>query len=153
MMTFTGKLRGVMIDLNYKHSELTSKIIKAYFNVYNKLGYGFLEKVYANSMLIELKKLGLRCRAQAHIKVFYDSQEVGFYLADIIVNDAVIIETKAAQCLCEEHEAQLINYLKASDMEVGMLLNFGRKAEFRRKVFSTEFKTLLHNDISPEKKS
>jgi GxxExxY protein len=95
---------------NYKHSELTKKIIGAFYKVYNTLGYGFLEKVYINALLIELRKLGLICEVQQQIKVYYDDQEIGFYIADIVINDCVIIEAKAAECLCEEHEYQLINY-------------------------------------------
>ena len=127
---------------NYLHSEVTGLIIKAFYNVYNKLGYGFLEKVYENAMLIELRKMQLFCKSQMQIKVFYDENEVGFYIADIIVNECVIIEIKAAEALCEEHEAQLTNYLKATEIEVGMLLNFGKKPELKRKVFSAEFKNL-----------
>jgi GxxExxY protein len=80
--------------------------------------------------------------ARCPIEVFYDDVKVGFYIADIIVNDCVIIEVKAAEALCEEHEAQLTNYLRATDIEVGILLNFGKKAGFKRKVFSTEYKNL-----------
>ena len=127
---------------NYKHSDITALIIKAFYNVYNKLGYGFLEKVYENALLIELKKLGLECIAQFPIEVFYDDVKVGFYIADIIVNRCVIVEIKAAEGLCEEHEAQLTNYLRATDIEVGILLNFGKKAEFKRKVFSAGYKNL-----------
>lgn len=83
------------------------------------------------------------CNSQVQIKVYYEEYEVGFYVADIIVNDCVIIEVKAAESLCEEHEAQLTNYLRATDIEVGILLNFGKNAEFKRKVFSKEFKN--HN--------
>ena len=136
-----------MID-NYKHSDITAQIIKAYYNVYNKLGYGFLEKVYENALLVELKKFGLECIAQNPIEVFYDDVKVGLYFADLIVNNCVIIEIKAAESLCEEHEAQLTNYLKATDIEVGMLLNFGKKAEFKRKVFSTEYKNLKKSSPS-----
>jgi GxxExxY protein len=132
---------------NYLYSDITSLIIKAFYNVYNKLGYGFLEKVYENAMLIELTKQNLDCAPQCAIDVFYDECKVGFYIADIIVNNCVIIEVKAAERICEEHEAQLINYLRATDIEVGMLLNFGKKAEFKRKVFSFEFKNL--NPSSP----
>lgn len=121
---------------NYKHSDITERIIKAFFKVYNTLGYGFLEKVYENALMIELKKDGLEAENQRKIKVFYDGFQVGDYFADIIVNDLVIIELKAAESLCEEHELQLINYLKATEIEVGLLLNFGKKPEFRRKVFS-----------------
>jgi GxxExxY protein len=131
----------VMSD-NYKHSDITELIIKAFYNVYNKLGYGFLERVYENSMVIELKKQGLTCHTQSSINVFYDDCKVGFYIADIIVDNCVIIEVKAADSLCEEHEAQLTNYLRATDIEVGILLNFGKKPSFKRKVFSTEYKNL-----------
>ena len=132
---------------NYKHSDITGIIIKAFYNVYNQLGYGFLEKVYENAMLVELRKLRLECVAQHPIEVFYDGLKVGFYIADIIVNNCVIVEIKAAEALCEEHEAQLTNYLKATDIEVGLLLNFGKKIEFKRKVFSTKYKHL--NESSP----
>lgn len=125
---------------NYKHSDITNLIIKAYYNVYNKLGFGFLEKIYENSMMIELKKLGLICKKQVAIKVYYDETIVGDYYADIIVNNVVIIELKAADSLCEEHEIQLVNYLKATKIEVGLLLNFGKKAEFKRKVLTKDYK-------------
>jgi GxxExxY protein len=136
-----------MLD-NYKHSDITSLIIKGYYAVYNKLGYGFLEKVYENALAIELQKLGLNCKLQYAIHVFYDNEKVGFYIADMLVNDCVIIEIKAAECICDEHEAQLTNYLKATDIEVGILLNFGKKPEFKRKVFSTEFKNLNSSSLS-----
>lgn len=117
------------------HKEITEKIIKAFYNVYNTLGYGFLEKVYENALLIELRKMELFCSSQEQIKVYYEDEQVGFYIADIIVNDCVIIEVKATEALCEEHEFQLINYLKATEIEVGLLLNFGKKPQFKRKVF------------------
>ncbi len=126
---------------NYKYSDITNRIIKAYFNVYNKLGFGFLEKVYENSMMIELQQLGLSCKNQVPLKVYYNDNVVGDYYADIIVNNVVIVELKAAESLCEEHEIQLVNYLKATDIEVGLLLNFGKKTEFRRKVLTKEYKT------------
>lgn len=132
---------------NYKHSDITGIIIKAFYNVYNQLGYGFLEKVYENALLIELKKFNLECVAQKPVEVFYDELKVGFYIADIIVNNAVIIEVKAAEALCEEHEAQLTNYLRATDIEVGLLLNFGKKAELKRKVFSEEYKNLNKSSL------
>lgn len=132
---------------NYKHSDITEIIIKAFYNVYNQLGYGFLEKVYENALLIELKKFNLECVAQKPVEVFYDELKVGFYIADIIVNNAVIIEVKAAEALCEEHEAQLTNYLRAADIEVGLLLNFGKKAELKRKVFSEEYKNLNKSSL------
>jgi GxxExxY protein len=124
----------------FQHSDITSKILKAFFNVYNKLGYGFLEKVYENSLLIELKKQGLDCKKQVTLDVFYDEFKVGLYYADIIVNDCVIIELKAADGIVEEHEAQLINYLRATKIEVGLLLNFGKQAQYKRKAYSNTFK-------------
>ena len=127
---------------SYKHTKVTEQIIKAYYNVYNTLGYGFLEKVYENAMAIELRKLGLKVKKQQNIKVFYDNQEVGDYYSDLLVEGKVIVELKAAKNLCEEHEAQLLNYLKATDVEVGLLLNFGKEAQLKRKVFSKEFKNL-----------
>lgn len=132
---------------NYKHSDITQTIIKCYYEVYNKLGYGFLEKVYENALLIELKSAGVPCSAQYPIEVYYNENKVGQYFADIIVNNSVIVEIKAAESLCEEHENQLINYLKATEIEVGLLLNFGKKPEFKRKVFASEYKILTnHND-------
>jgi len=116
-------------------------VIKAFYNVYNQLGYGFLEKVYENAMLIELKKLGLDCKSQIPIKIYYDkSLLVGDYFADIIVEDKIILELKVAESLCEEHEAQLLNYLRATDIEIGLLFNFGKTPQFKRKIFDNEFK-------------
>ncbi len=124
------------------HSDLTEKIIKAFYNVYNTLGFGFLEKVYENSMKIELMKMGLMVENQKNIKIHYLKYEVGDYYADLIINDLVIVELKATENLCEENETQLINYLKATNIEVGLLLNFGKKAEFKRKVFTNINKQL-----------
>ena len=101
---------------NYAHSDITSLIIKAFFKVYNRLGYGFLEKVYQNALVIELWKMELECRTNFPVHVYYDNAEVGFYIADIIVNKCVIIENKASASLCEEQEAQLVNYLKATEI-------------------------------------
>jgi len=120
------------------HKDITDKIIKAYYNVYNSLGYGFLEKVYENAMLIELRKLGLNVQKQVPIKVFYDEQLVGQYFADIIVEETIIVELKAAEGLREEHEFQLINYLKATELEIGLLMNFGKTPLFKRKIFTNQ---------------
>ena len=125
-------------DDNYKHSEITEKIIRVFYKVYNTLGYGFLEKVYANALFLELVKMDLIVDKQEQIKVYYDGKEVGEYFEDLIVDECVIVELKAAETLCEEHEFQLINYLKATEMEVGLLLNFGKKPECKRKVFSNK---------------
>lgn len=118
------------------HGELTSKIIRAFFRINDKLGYGFLEKVYENAMLVELRDNGLQVEKQKNIKVYYKGYEVGDYYADLIVNNLVIVELKATETLSEEHEAQLINYLRSTRIEVGLLLNFGKKAEFKRKIFT-----------------
>ena len=118
------------------HEEITSKIIKVFYQVYNTLGYGFLEKVYQKALLIELRKIGLHCQEESPIEVYYGEDLIGNYRADIIVENCVIIENKAAKGIAEENEFQLINYLKATDIEVGLLLNFGKKPEFRRKIFS-----------------
>ncbi len=124
----------------FKYKEITEKIIKAYYTVYNKLGYGFLERVYENAMAIELKKSALIVEKQVSIAVFYEGENVGAYFADLVVSDAVIIELKACSDLLEEHEAQLTNYVRATDIEVGLLLNFGRKPQIKRKAFSNEYK-------------
>lgn len=126
----------------YLHKDLTSVIIQAFYKVYNTLGYGFLEKVYENALKIELTKSGILCEEQKNIKVYYESEQVGDYYADLLVNGLVIIELKAAESICEEHETQLLNYLKATDTEVGLLLNFGKKAEIKRKIFLNEHKKI-----------
>jgi GxxExxY protein len=130
------------MEANFKHADVTSLIIKSYYEVFNTLGYGFLEKVYENALLIEFNKNNLSCTRQQPLEVFYDDKKVGLYFADIIVNDCVIIEIKAAEALCEAHEAQLTNYLKATNIEVGLLLNFGKKPEFKRKVFLNDSKSV-----------
>jgi GxxExxY protein len=121
--------------LDLKHKDLTEKIIEIFYKVYNKLGYGFLEKVYENTMMIEFEKAGISADEQVPIKVLYDSLIVGEYFADILVENKVIIEIKALKSISKENEAQLINYLKATGMKVGLLLNFGPKPEIKRRVF------------------
>jgi len=120
------------------HSNITERIIQAFYKVNNSLRFGFLEKVYENAMAIELRKLGCKVEQQHNIKVYYEGQEVGDYYADLLVEDLVIVELKAAESLRDEHEAQLINYLKATKIEIGLLLNFGQKAEFKRKFFTND---------------
>ena len=129
----------------YLHKELTSNVIQAFYKVYNTLGYGFLEKVYENAMRIELTRMNIPVEQQKNIKVYYESEQVGDYFADILVHELVIVELKAAENICEEHEAQLLNYLKATDIEVGLLLNFGKKAEIKRKIFMNKNKKLRAN--------
>jgi len=121
--------------LELLHRELTDKIISCFYKVYNKLGYGFLEKVYENSMLHELRIQGLNAAPQYPISVFYDNVRVGEYFADLIVDNKVIIELKASSVIINDHVLQLQNYLRATNIEVGLLLNFGLKPEIRRKTF------------------
>jgi len=127
----------------YKHTDLTNLIIKAFYAVYNNLGYGFLEKVYVNSLAIEMQRLGLKVVEQAPISIYYQDQVVGDYYADLLVNNLVIAEIKAAVALVEEHEAQLLNYLKATAYEVGLLLNFGPEPQVKRKAFENTRKGTL----------
>ena len=140
-----------MSEIKFAHTDLTGSNIKAYYRIYNELGYGFLEKVYENAMCIALNKLGFAVVQQARINVYFDNEVVGEYAADLLVNDIVIIELKAARTLNPDHEAQLLNYLKATQYEVGLLLNFGAKAEFKRKAFSNQRKGSLSWTRPPSK--
>lgn len=123
-----------------KHEELTDKIIQAFYDVYNELGFGFLENVYQNALYFELLDRGFAIEPQVEIDVYYRSRAVGKYRADLVVEDLIIIELKAVDSLVKEHEFQLINYLRATNKEVGLLLNFGLKPEIRRKIFDNERK-------------
>ena len=135
-------------SMEAKHKDITELIIQAFYTVYNTLGYGFLEKVYQNALVIELQKLGLEVIPEACIKVYYNGQIVGEYFADLLVAGVVLVEIKALRTLAPEHEAQLLNYLKATSYEVGLLLNpstgsgrrFGPKPQIKRKVYDNELK-------------
>ncbi|MDM7995205.1 MAG: GxxExxY protein [Acidobacteriota bacterium] len=115
-------------------------LIGAFFRVYNALGHGFLEKVYENALAIEARKLGLEVEQQMPTKVYYGGNIVGEYFADLAINNEIIVELKSARAITPEHEAQLINYLKAIHFEVGLLLNFGLKPEFRRRILDNNRK-------------
>lgn len=118
------------------HKEITEQIIGASFEVYNQLGYGFLEKVYQNAMQVELTQRNLRCQTEHQIKVRYKDVVVGDYYADLFVSDSVIVELKVAKQYSSADEAQLLNELKATGIQVGLLINFGKeKVEFKRLVF------------------
>ena len=130
--------------MDFKHTDITELIIKAFYKVYNTLGYGFLEKVYRNALAIELRKLGLEVIPEARILVYYGGEVVGEYFADLLVAGIVIVELKAVKKLLEEHEAQLLNYLKATPYEVGLLLNFGPRPEIKRKAFDNSRKGSMH---------
>jgi GxxExxY protein len=117
------------------HDELTKKIIGCAYRVYNRMGYGFLESVYQKCLLIELRKAGLRAESQYPIQVRYEGETVGDFVADIVVEDTVIVELKSVKQLAAAHEVQLVNYLVATGKPVGLVLNFGeRKVEVKRKV-------------------
>ena len=132
--------QNTQTDADFLFKEETDKIIGAFYKVYRILGYGFLERVYQNALFFELHKQGLDCRAQYPINVYYEGSLVGEYVADIIVNGHIILELKAVNELCSEHESQLLNYLKATKMEVGLLLNFGFRPQVKRKIFRNENK-------------
>jgi GxxExxY protein len=129
------------------HKNTTDKILRAFFNVYNKMGYGFSEKVYENSLLIELRKMGLKCERQKPISVYYDEDRVGDYFADIVVSGEVILELKAADSIAPEHETQLFNYLRATDIELGYVLNFGEKPQFKRILFTNDRKGSRNGNV------
>jgi GxxExxY protein len=118
-----------------KYQELTSRIIDAVYTVHNTLGFGFLEKVYQNALISELGKRGIKADSEKPIKVFYEGEVVGDYVSDVVVDDKVILELKAVKELNDIHEVQLVNYLKATGMEVGLLINFGPSVKIKRKVF------------------
>jgi GxxExxY protein len=119
-----------------QHQEVTEQIIGSAFEVYNVLGYGFLERVYQRAMQVELRRRGLKAVIEAEIFVYYKNVEVGFYKADLFVNDCVIVELKVAKSIVADDEPQLLNELKATRIKVGLLINFGReKVEFKRMVF------------------
>lgn len=123
-------------------TETTRAIIGSFFEVYNELGTGFLESVYRNALSVALDQMGIPNRREAPLDVFFRGARVGLFRADILVNDCVVVETKAAHALDRSHEAQLINYLRASSIEVGLLLNFGPEAKFRRLVYTNDRKAL-----------
>jgi GxxExxY protein len=123
-----------------KHSEITDKILQGFYEVYNELGDGFLESVYEKALSLVLEGYGLKVETQRPITVYFRNIIAGEFKADIVVNDVVIIELKAVKAILPEHEAQVINYLKATGIEVALLLNFGRKPEFKRFVLDVKEK-------------
>ena len=129
-----------MPPIAIKHRQLTDIILKSFYEVYNELGNGFLESVYESALCIVLTGNGLNVERQKDISVFFRGNNVGYFKADMIVNERVIVELKAVRTLNEAHNAQLINYLKATRMEVGLLLNFGQKPEFKRFVYENKRK-------------
>ncbi|MCD4755518.1 MAG: GxxExxY protein [Deltaproteobacteria bacterium] len=120
-----------------KYQELTHQIIEAAYRVHKILGYGFLEKVYQNALMIELAKRGIRAESERPLKIHYETEIVGDYLCDIVVEDKVILELKAVKEINEIHEVQLVNYLKGTGIEVGLLINFGSSVQIKRKVLDS----------------
>jgi len=127
-------------DGKAKHTELTGRILKVFFDVYNELGFGFLESVYEQARALALAQEGLRVKTQVPLTVWFREQHVGEFRADMVVDDAVVVEIKAARALEPSHEAQTLNYLRATDIEVALLLNFGPKPDFKRLAFDNERK-------------
>jgi len=125
-----------------KHEQLTGKIIEIFYEVYNELGHGFLESVYENSLRLALAQAGLFVSPKKPLEVWFRGEVVGVFVPDVIVEDAVILEIKAGRAIDSAHEAQLLNYLRATEIEVGLLLNFGPKPEFKRMVFDNERKRI-----------
>ena len=129
-------------SVGLKHAELTDKIIGVYYDVYNELGYGFLESVYEESMAMALREAGLQAGRQVAVPVLFRGQQVGDFRADLLVEHKVILELKAARTLDRSHEAQLLHYLRATEIEIGLLLNFDEKPQFRRLLFDNERKKI-----------
>ena len=129
--------------MQLKHEEITRKLIGLYFQVYGALGYGFLEQVYRNAMAMAGRKAGLEMAQEVPIRVQFEGSIIGEYKADLVVNQAVIAELKACQTLAPAHEAQLLNYLKASRFEVGLLFNFGPKPQYKRMIYDNNRKGSL----------
>lgn len=125
------------------HEDLSKKIIDAYYKVYNELGYGFLERVYQNAMYYELKAQGLKCETEKQIMVYYEGIIVGDYRSDMVVENKIMLELKAAESLVYAHEIQLINYLRCTEIEVGLLMNFGKEPKFVRKLYTNDKKKNL----------
>ncbi|SRR5579884_3732851 len=132
-----------------KHEALTERLIGLFYDVYNELGYGFLESVYQKAYVLALQQAGIGFQEQHPVKVSFRGLEVGEFRADIVVESIVIVELKAVQCLESAHERQLNNYLRATDVEVGLLFNFGPRAQFRRLIFDNERKAFRAAATSP----
>src|SRR5947199_10033961 len=126
----------------FKHKDITDKIIGVFYEVYNELGHGFLESVYERSLEIALNSLGLKVCRQIQIPVWFRGKPVGDFTADMLIENCVLLELKAARSLDSSHQAQLLNYLRATEIEVGLLLNFGLKPEFKRLIFDNPRKAI-----------
>ena len=132
-------------SLGLKHSDLTEKIIGIFYDVYNELGHGFLELTYAEALVVALKEAGLSAAREVPVPVWFRGRKVGQYYADMVVDGVVLLELKAARSLDSTHEAQLLHYLRATEVEVGLLLNFGLRRQFRRLLFDNARKKIREN--------
>ncbi len=132
-------------DQEMKHEELTQKIIGVFYEVYNELGHGFLESVYEKAMAIAFHEKGIIFEQQVEIPVWFHGQRAGIFFADIVVENTVILELKAVRSLDPAHEAQLLNYLRATEIEVGLLLNFGVRPEVKRRIYDNPRKNSKNN--------
>lgn len=128
------------MNTDIKHKEITDLILKSFYEVYNELGDGFIESVYETAMFFVLTSYCLSVERQKAIAVYFRGNNIGDFKADLVVNEKVIVELKAIRSLEPVHEAQLLNYLKASNIEIGLLLNFGRTPEFKRFVYSNNLR-------------
>lgn len=117
------------------YKELTDKVIRCFYNVFDSLRGGFLESVYENSLMVEFRHMGIAAENQKDLNVYYRNELVGEFRADIVVEEKILIEIKAVNRLLPIHEAQLINYLKSTSIKIGLLVNFGERLEFKRKIF------------------
>ena len=133
------------MDSPLRHSELTNQVIGVFYDVYNELGHGFLESTYAEAMVIALQQVGLTAVRELPVPVWFRGKKVGQYFADILVDDTVLLELKAARTIESAREAQLLHYLRATDIEVGLLLNFGVRPQFRRLLFDNHRKKIREN--------
>ena len=127
-------------DPSYKHSALTETIIGVFYDVYNELGFGFLESVYRNSLRLALVQKGLIVEQEAPVTVFFRGQNVGDFRADLVVNGAILVELKTAEMIVAAHESQILNYLRSTGLEIGLILNFGPKPRIRRLLLDDERK-------------
>jgi GxxExxY protein len=132
-----------------KHEELTERILKTFYEVYNELGHGFLEAIYEEALMMALLDSGLRAERQVAVPVFFRGRQIGTYYADVLVEGLVICELKSVRSIDPHHEAQLIHYLRATEIEVGLLLNFGVKPEVKRKVFDNPRKASVPIRANP----
>jgi GxxExxY protein len=134
--------------MNTLQSDLSGQVLKAYYIVYSRLGFGFSENVYENAMIIELVKQGLFCTLQRPLSVFYDEVNIGKCFAEIVVNEQIILEVKCRDTINTEDEEQLLNYLRATEIEIGMLLNFGKEPQYRSRFLMNNLKKMIRQPMS-----